>query len=316
MKISVSIIIPVYNSEKIIGKCLTSLISQTQNLGYEIIIVDNNSQDGTRAVVKEFEGGVEKLRLIESSENMGYGRALNLGSKNANGEFLLFINPDIILKNNAISLMIKKSNGGEYILAAPVLVSESGKRQISVWANFPSPANLLSEYSMFNGVLKKLGVKKFPFFIYDYDPQPETSPKALSGAAWLIRKEDFQELGGFDENFFLYYEDTDFCRRLYEQNSQAMILVTGAEAIHLEGKSSGDSSEIVASNSFRSMFYYLRKYYPRWQIFIFKIGIWFVSLLNFAILSVGRVLMRLSLNLEKRRREYKYFLVNFKKFKS
>lgn len=314
MKSKISIIIPTYNSASAIEKCLQSIFSCTQNLDYEIIIVDNNSQDATKEIAKKFAAVHPQTRLLERAENLGYGRALNFGSLNANGEFLVFMNPDVILKNNVIYLMLKEIENGNHILAAPTLLDAVGKRQISVWANFPSPSNLLFEYSMFNGFLKKSGIKKFPFYIYDYNPKSRKAPKALSGAMWLIKKQDFEALAGFDKNFFLYYEDTDFCRRLYIQNYKAMVLVGDAEATHLEGKSSDAALEIVLYNSFWSMFYYLKKYYPHWQVLIFKIFIWCISLVDVFVLSLAGIFARLGPNLTRRRREYAYFLFNALKF--
>lgn len=314
MKPRVSVIIPTYNSAFIIEKCLQSIFSCTQNLDYEIIIVDNNSQDATKEIVKKFVATHPQTRLLERAENLGYGRALNFGSLNANGEFFVFMNPDVILKNNAIYLMLKKIESGNYILAAPILLDVAGKKQISVWTNFPSPINLLFEYSMFNGFLKKLGVKNFPFYIYDYNPKSEKSPKILSGAMWLIRKQDFEQIGGFDKNIFLYYEDTDFCRRLYVKNPRSMVWVGNAEVVHLEGKSSNAASEVVLYNSFWSMFYYLKKHYPHWQVIVFKIFIWCISLVDVFVLSLAGIFMRLQPNLARRRNEYSYFLKNNKKF--
>lgn len=314
MSVKASIIIPTFNSASVIDKCLQSIFSCTQNLDYEIIVVDNNSQDATKEIVKKFAAAHPQTRLLERTENLGYGRALNFGSANANGEFLVFMNSDVILKNNVIYLMLKKIESGNYVLAAPILLDAAGKKQISVWTNFPSPINLLFEYSMFNGFLKKLGVKNFPSYIYDYNPNPEKSPKVLSGAMWLIRKQDFEVLAGFDKNIFLFYEDTDFCRKLFTQNSKVMVLVSDAEAIHLEGKSSNAASEVILYNSFWSMFYYLKKYYPHWQVLVFKIFIWCISLVNSLVLSLAGIFARLGPNLARRRREYAYFLKNNKKF--
>lgn len=314
MSTKISIIIPTYNSEKIIARCLEAIFSCVQNLDYEILVVDNNSQDVTREIVRKIAGVNGQIRFLERAENLGYGRALNFGSVNANGEFLVFMNPDVILKNNAIYLMLKKVEEKNYVLAAPILLNEAGEKQISVWSHFPSPINLLFEYSMFNGFLKRMGVKRFPFYVYNYEPKPEVAPKVLSGAIWLIRRQDFEVLAGFDENFFLFYEDTDFCRRLYSKNSNALTLVEAAEALHLEGGSSAAPPKEILRYSFSSLFYYLRKYYPFWQVFVFKVLIWCVSLVNFCALSLVSLFKQVKLNLMRRRKEYAYFLFNAPKF--
>jgi hypothetical protein len=314
MSAKISIIIPTYNSERIIARCLEAIISCAQNLDYEILVVDNNSQDATREIVRKIAGANGRIRLLERAENLGYGRALNFGSVNANGEFLVFMNPDVIFKNNAIYLMLEKVEGENCVLAAPPLLDAAGKKQISVWSHFPSPINLLFEYSMFNGLLKKLGVKKFPLYIYNYNPKIGAPVKALSGAIWLIKKRDFEMLSGFDEKFFLFYEDTDFCRRLYSKNSNALTLVETAEALHLEGGSSTAPHKEILHHSFSSLFYYLRKYYPLWQIFIFKLLIWCISLINFCILSLANLFKQFNPHLMRHRKEYAYFLFNALKF--
>lgn len=194
----VSVIIVSYNSENFIEKCVTSVLKNI-NFG-ELIILDNSSTDKTVEVLEKFSG---KIKLIKSSENLGFSKGNNRGAKEASGEYLFFLNPDTELEKpieELVDFYEKTPNAG---IIAPKLIMENGKIQASV-RKLPSVLGAFKEYI--------LGVRNA---YSEYVPSTESpiEVEMVYGAAMLIKKDLYEKLNGYDEKYFLYYEDVDFCKR-------------------------------------------------------------------------------------------------------
>ncbi len=204
---AISIVIVSYNSGHILGDCLGRLPDAA-----EVIVVDNASSDNS---VRVAEG--HSVRLISLPENIGYGRACNLGAEAASGEFILFMNPDVRLEDGSIARLAEAA--GRYPGAAafaPRLVKPDGSivfQDSSILC--PPPHN-----------------RSKPRHV----PAGDCCVEAMSGAAMFCRKEAFLGLGGFDERIFLYYEDDDFCRRM-RKAGWSLVYVHGAPGRHEHGKS-------------------------------------------------------------------------------
>lgn len=310
-KIGASVIIVTFNSSKVIKSCLSSIVEKTKDIEYEIIVVDNASQDETLKIVNSNFGSIDNLKIIKLEKNIGYGRALNIGTKRAKYEFLIFLNPDITLYNDTVSILIREIVKRPLIsIAAPLLYEKNGKIALTVWKNFPSPINLLFEYSLINAILKQIKVKNFPFFIYSYDPLKEKEIKAVSGAFIAIRKKDFNSVGGFDKKFFLFYDETDLCRQIFKKGGK-IALIKDARAIHLGGASSNLKKESILEASLESMCYYLKKYYSPQEIMFFNFGFRIISFINYYLLKLVSKIIKLPPNLNQRMEGYKFCLKYF-----
>lgn len=199
--IKISVVIVNYNGQKYLQDCLQSLKCHLRGVSNEIIIVDNNSTDTSCVFIKE---NYPEVKLIESEDNLGFGKANNLGVKNAKGDTILLLNNDTIIKDNlgpAIETLYEKPENG--IVAINMMDSE--RRYISAVGRFPSPLKLIkiSLLSDQRGDFKK-GSFNSKLYTVDW----------VSGAFMLMRKSDYELLNGFDTDYFMYVEDVDLCKRM------------------------------------------------------------------------------------------------------
>lgn len=233
MNSSVSIVTVAYNSSHIVNGALSPFSGK-----YEIICVDNASSDDLDAALADLD-----VRIIKNLENIGFGRACNQGLAAASSEFVLFINPDVRVDERTIPALLAAArmyaDSGVFL---PLTIREDG----SLWVR-NVPAGSGSRGRIREDVNRIAG---------DFCSQ------FLDGSIFLFRRSLFEEIGGFDENIFLYYEDDDLSRRLMEKKS-AIIVVSDAYAKHAAGRSvSGGLIAEVHRNKYKkiSEIYYLRKH--------------------------------------------------------
>jgi hypothetical protein len=235
-----SVIIVNYKSRKKTADCVRSVRSaDLVGFRYEIILVDNASGDGSgEALAKEF----LDLKCLASDRNLGMGGGNNLGANAATGEFLLILNPDTLLRTDSIRLMLEfLKNRTDVSLVGPKLIYPDGKLQYSC-LHFPS---LLMPFyrRTFIGRLAKKQLDKFMMLDYDHDSTKEVD--WLMGSCMLIRRDLFVKLKGFDERFFMYFEDTDLCRRVWH-SGQKVVYLPQAVVIHDHSRGSAQNPWYLA----------------------------------------------------------------------
>ncbi len=219
----ISVVIVTFNSASTIKACIDSIIKFSS--GCEVIVVDNNSEDITCEIVQEFG---KRVKLIKASTNLGFAKANNLGVKSAIGEYFIFLNPDteIIQKYSLNRLKIILEKNPEFGIIGPKLMYPDGLLQARV-RNLPTVFNAFKEY-----ILGKKGEYDF------YSPNCKTlcEVESVIGACMIIKKELFQKVGGFNEKYFMYFEDLELCRQVRFMGLKVGFL---PEVIveHAEGKS-------------------------------------------------------------------------------
>jgi GT2 family glycosyltransferase len=198
-----SIIIVSYKGWARLTKCLESLDTFTgKNFSTEIIVVDNRSEDET---IFEIEKQFPKFRFICNKVNGGFGNGCNLGGKNATGEYILFLNPDTVASESEIEKLLYKAkqNRGYSVLSCRQ-VNQNGKECVAS-GSFPKLNNL-------TGLMRAVFAGRKP---ETGSPEPELNfPDWISGSVVMMMREMFIRIGGFDEDFWMYYEDVDLCRRV------------------------------------------------------------------------------------------------------
>lgn len=226
----VSIIIVNYNTKELTQSCIDSILNNTHDINYEIILIDNKSSDGSQQQFRQN----KNILFIESDKNLGFGKANNLGYKYARGKYILLLNSDTLLKNNAIKIFFEHAEQSNKSIACwgTILKNQKDER-IHSFGNFPTMHNdLLYEITL--PLIKLL----------KYNPQSNlerkiTSPTIvdyITGADLFIRKETIDKLGFFDDNFFLYFEETDI-QFNYKKNGYHSQIITEPYILHLEGGS-------------------------------------------------------------------------------
>ena len=190
----VSIIIVTYQSEHEIENCLNSIYDKVKGISFEIIIIDNSSTDSTKNILKNH---FENIILIENKENLGYSVANNQGAKLASGDFLFFLNPDSIMTENSLKILIsifQKLNVG---IVAPRITDSNNDVQISTGGN---PNFFTTLYELF-GLYLFLPKKLFGYRHINFDKE-DNIINGWFRFLFFIKKDIFMILKGFDENFF------------------------------------------------------------------------------------------------------------------
>lgn len=210
----VSVIYVNYNSsDEIIGS-IDTLYKWTAGLEFEIIVVDNDSKEDFSILERD------DIHLVKNNRNAGFGAGCNLGAKCARGDFLLFLNPDTLLLSDVLNCLVtflkeRPEAGG----AGPMVLEEDGSIHYGAARSFPSLTNEFLEHST---ITFKYPDGKFtgrPYLSF-WDHKSTKPVDTLIGACMMFRREIFDSLGGFDEQFFLFYEEVDLCRRTWDSGKQ------------------------------------------------------------------------------------------------
>jgi hypothetical protein len=270
LNIQVSIIIVNYKSERYLGACIDSIYGHVEGISYEIIVVDNDSSvDLHNFIAQKY----PNVKLVLNSKNLGFGAANNKGAMIAAGDYLFFLNPDTILLDNAIlkfyqflkeGLPNTASCGGNLI--------NSNNEPTTSYGNFPS----------FFQELGDMGLRRF--FKKHYEKHlrigkncsqltTPTQVPYIVGADIFITKKIFKDICGFDETFFLYYEETDLYYRLNKAGYTSYIL-PDVKIIHMEGTALFYEGKLNLEKWAvweKSKYYYFRKHKGRWIAVTIKI---------------------------------------------
>jgi N-acetylglucosaminyl-diphospho-decaprenol L-rhamnosyltransferase len=203
-----------------------------------VLVVENGSGDDSAAWLTEKLAGT-KANVLISKQNLGFGGGNNLGIRAATSEYVFLLNSDATIQPGALGLLLKKMADPAVGIAAPAIYLPGGEEmQRDVLGYFPTPARILSRNTDC--------------------PIDTLEPDWVSGAAMLLRRVEVLELGGFDEQLFMYLEDVDLCRR-YRDRSLRAVRELSAKVVHLGGGSKA-SSKSQKEQFRRSTDYYLEKH--------------------------------------------------------
>lgn len=260
--INVSIIIINYNTKKLTKECLDSVFANTYGLEFEVIVVDNGSTDGS----VDFFRSDKRITFIESSKNLGFGKANNLGFKYAKGKYIFLLNSDTLLLNNAVKFFFEWMEQCDKTIACvgSLLMNKDGNIIYS-YGDFPSFKNIFLDLLVYRFINKKRGIPKIEsgtsFIPVDY----------VSGADLFIRRNVIEECGFFDPEYFLYYEETDLQYR-YNLHGYKSGLIFTPKIIHLEGASSTSKRNLKKLKiHMQSRFIYCKKHFSKCEYILTRI---------------------------------------------
>lgn len=223
-----SIIIVNHNTGDLLSECLYSIYENVTGLDFEIVVVDNASSDASPRMVKEDFG---EVILIENRENKGFAKANNQGLKLAKGKFILLLNSDTQVKKGVLYQMCEFMSAHQEIgVLGCKLLNIDGTIQRSCWDIFPSIKDALVENLYLFKLLRWSGFVRSRDICLDEIAEPR-QVKHILGACFLVRKKTVEEIGLLDEAYFMFLEETDFCRRAQKKGWQVWYY-PGAEVIH------------------------------------------------------------------------------------
>jgi len=262
---TLSIIIVNYNSGEELIVCIKSIIRYLTNVSYEIIVVDNNSTDNSRELLKEFSAEIKTI-ILET--NTGYAIANNYGMEQCKGEYILLLNPDTYLNNNSIKQMIVfLDNKPEVGVVGPLLTDQNGKSQLPS-SNFPDLKQQILYMLNFKFLLNRIARSyeqrkalklKIPFEV-DW----------ISGACFMLKRTIYESVGGLDEGFFLYAEDVDWCIRI-KDSGWKIYCYPSTEVVHIRGVSTKKNIFLLITTRYKSNLYFAKKHFSSSQLFILRI---------------------------------------------
>lgn len=254
MSDSVSVVIVTFNSAGQIGACLDSLLAQ-QGGPPDITVVDNASRDSTCEIAARYRG----VNVLSLAENVGFSRANNIGAKHSTGEFLLFLNPDTVCPPDTINALVRAHRSEVACgLVGPRLVNADGSLQPSC-RRFPTPTNRLAE-ALFMDRIPVPWFAGASYMMRDFAHDAEQVVEWLSGACLLTTRLNFERVGGFDEQFFLFSEDMDLGRR-YQALGLVSVFTPEVSVQHLEGASTQVWSVTRGERELSARSLYYRKHF-------------------------------------------------------
>lgn len=253
----ISVIIVSWNVKEHLRRCIESIKKQTVGLEYEIIVVDNASHDGSAAMVAtEF----PDVKLIASNTNLGFGAANNRGVEMAEGDMLAFLNDDIVLLENSLLKVYEKMKADRTIgVLGYHLVNADTSHQDSI-RRYPRLADQLIILTKLHNFFPKLGpIQRYLASDIDYTKEQEVDQ--VMGACMIIPKEVFAKVGGFDERFFVWFEEVDLQKRIHDSLNLRIIYSPLTEMVHVKGASFGQIMPVRLQRIFnRSMRQYFLKH--------------------------------------------------------
>jgi N-acetylglucosaminyl-diphospho-decaprenol L-rhamnosyltransferase len=263
----VGVIVVTYNSAGVVRGCLVSLRRQAADVALQVVVVDNGSQDGTRALVRaEF----PEVHLVEAPRNGGFSYGTNLGLR-ALGlwpptagpgapDYVLFLNPDTALPAGALGALVRLlEQRPEVGAVTPRLVRADGSLDRACRRGLPTPWNALCHFLG----LARLWPHSPRFGQYNLTYLPEDQPTAvdcIAGAFMLVRAAAVWQVGPWDEAFFAYGEDIDYCLRL-RRAGWTLWYEPSVQVLHLKGEASRQRSLPMLREFYRAMAIYYRKHH-------------------------------------------------------
>ena len=275
----VSIIFVNYKTKDLTINAVKSVMEKTQNLDYEIFVVDNNSEDGS---IEAIEQTFPNINIIKSKTNGGFGYANNLAIKQAKGKYILCLNTDTLLINNAVKIMfdfMEKEDNHNVGVCGGYLVNGNNE-PTSCGGNFPSLTDVIWKAGIRN-IFPNI-YKNYCVTLHSDDTKYIKNLDYITGANIFFRKSVLDKVGVFDENFFMYYEETDLCKRI-KNAGYSIKFVKEAKIQHLENQSTDSELRHMKMVKTSEMKYF-RKHHPH--------KVWLVKFIYIVLYLIDWLILR------------------------
>jgi GT2 family glycosyltransferase len=253
-----SIIILNYNTRALLEECLKSVFNFTVGITYEIIIVDNASHDDSLKFINTFitKNKSAHVKLIKNTDNFGFAKANNIGIKSAEGKYILLLNSDTLLEEDAFSRLLKlATEKSDFGIAGPKLLNADNSVQPST---APFYTLLVTAFSLFRGdkYLRR-------------SPEKQTQVDWISGSCFLINRKLIEKIGLLDEHFFMYIEEMEFCYRAHQAGFSVWFFPE-TSIYHLVRGSTPEGKQKVIWWIYEGLQYFYRKHFAGWQFSVLK----------------------------------------------
>jgi N-acetylglucosaminyl-diphospho-decaprenol L-rhamnosyltransferase len=282
--LDLSVIVVNWNTIGLLTQCLQSVYDTVSNLDFEIIVVDNASTDGSQAAIRE---QFPLIRLIENQKNEGFARANNQAMAVSQGRYMLLFNSDAIATPGAIRSLVSLAEAEPRAgIIGAQLLNLNGSFQAS-HTTFPT---IWQEFLVLTGLGRLLKGHRYP----SCGPEEDKGPQIVDyveGACLLVRRQAFEEVGGLDEGYFMYAEETDWCYTMKQAGWQVWYQ-PAAKITHLGGGSSKHRRPQREADLYRSRVRFFRKYYGNRAAQLLKLQIYGLTAAKIAVHRPLRLVSR------------------------
>lgn len=273
--IDLSIIVINYNTKRLTAECVSSIGKHTKGMRYEIIIVDNASKDGSAAYFRKRLKS-PNVSLVENAENMGFAKANNQGMKRAKGKYILLLNSDTYFEDNFLANLVAwMEKNPRVAVSSCALKNKDGSLQ-GTGGHFPTLFKVFAwmffveDIPLLDKIIKPFHPMHVKSPLYKGQKNFENPGERdwVTGAFFLLRSTILKNVGYFDEDYFMYVEEVDYCYRIKKAGWKVWYLPQW-HIVHLGGASSTKEFPIISEYMGIKLFY--RKHMPKWQNLIMRL---------------------------------------------
>lgn len=265
----VSIIIVNYNTKHLTADCIDSIIAKTSEVEYEIILVDNASSDGSQ---EEFSSD-GRILFLEAGDNLGFGKANNLGAQHAKGDYIFFLNSDTLLLNNAIYEMWRYSeeHKEDNIGGLGCILCDGNNQRCHSYAKLNTWKDIVKSY--FLAPYTKNKAKEIMAMDAEDESKDAFEVGYVTGADLFVSRKVIDECGCFDPDFFMYSEESEMQWR-FKKHVYKNMIIKSPKIMHLEGmsqakKKSPTMKKIIMTQS--SLYLYVKKTSSKFEYLLFQL---------------------------------------------
>lgn len=274
----VSVVIVNYNAGQFLTACIDSALAQVSQVS-EVLVVDNASTDLSLELCAVHFPEEPKLKIVRNTANLGFAAACNIGITRATGAYVLFLNPDCVLSAGSLQRMVQVLEINPDVgMVGGLLINEDGTEQAGGRRAAPTP---------WRSFVRAFGLYRFaeywPRLFFDFHLHKQALPdhpievEAISGALMLVRREAIEDVGLWDEGYFLHCEDFDWCMR-FRQKGWKILFVPAAPVMHHKGICSRSRPIFVEWHKHKGMMRFYRKFfrhqYPGVLMWLVALGVW------------------------------------------
>ncbi|MBS0299757.1 MAG: glycosyltransferase family 2 protein [Proteobacteria bacterium] len=272
---SVAVVIVNHNAGSLLTQCVVSALEQAQN----VIVVDNASSDTSLTELELRFSTENRLQVIRLENNVGFAAGCNTGLSATTQPYILFLNPDCLLQENSLQRMVHVMESDPTIgMVGGYLINPDGSEQGGGRRAIPTPWRaLVRAFGLYH--LEKYWPRLFFDFHLNKRPLPQTpvEVEAISGALMLVRRQAIDDVGPWDEQYFLHCEDLDWCMR-FKQKNWKIVFVPDAPVVHFQGTCSRSRPFFVTWHKHKGMLRFYRKFfrqhYPNTLMGLITAGVW------------------------------------------
>jgi GT2 family glycosyltransferase len=283
--VDISVVIVGWNAKHYLELCLESLLKAPPRRSMEVLVVDNASSDGSVEMIK---GKFPWVKLIESSENLGFAKGNNVAIRQCQGRYIALVNPDVIVFPGCLDVLAdfldqnpRVGNVGPQVLNPDMSMQSTCRRFPTLWNNFCTATGLSARFKN-----SRIFAGEHMF----YFPHDRTlAVDVLVGCFSMIRRETFEAVGLLDEGLFMYGDDVDWCRRARNAGWEVVFHPAG-QAIHDRGKITAPYPVRFAVAQQRSILYYWSKHHGLWGVWGIRMIMLFHHALRYSVAVLSSVL--------------------------